>query len=216
MKIKILLCIILLISGCGDDTVTPDPEPYSYPETKEAVIEAFINSYGDMDIDSYSDYLHESFKFIFTVDDQVQYGLPNRYFERAEDLEVMERAFSGNSHVTPDGIAQPGLQSITIALWSMVGGTSWVLTPAEFADFPGSYRGLFYVWMIYSENGGQQTFTIQTTQLFYVKSYEDTHSDGTIHDRWYLVGQEDLVGIEDFADRGEDDVSWGAVKALFM
>ncbi|MCP4143989.1 MAG: hypothetical protein GY752_01750 [bacterium] len=212
MKIKLLLCLVLLLSGCGEDTVTPDPElnEYSYPETKEELVEAFINSYGDMDIDNYSDCISENFKFIFTINDQSQYQLPSRYLERAEDVLIMERVFSGNSHEKPDGTTQPGLQSITIANWSMV-GPSWVLTPAEHAEFPNSYRGIFYVWMIYAENGSQHTITMQTTQLFYVKSYEDTHSDGTVHDRWYLVGQEDLGVI-----RGNDDISWGAVKALFM
>jgi len=164
----------------------------------------------DMDIDIYNDCLHESFKFIFTAEDQNQYELLSRYLERAEDLEVMERTFSGNSYLRPDGLTQPGLQSITIANWSMV-GPSWVLMPAEHADFPNSYRGIFYVWMIYAENGSQHTITLQTTQLFYIKSYEDTHTDGTVHDRWYLVGQEDLAGY-----KVNEDVSWGAVKALFM
>jgi len=208
MKIKLLFCLVLLISGCGEDAVTPDP--YSYPETKETVMEVFSNSYEDMDIDIYNDCLHESFKFIFTAEDQNQYELLSRYLERAEDLEVMERTFSGNSYLRPDGLTQPGLQSITIANWSMV-GPSWVLMPAEHADFPNSYRGIFYVWMIYAENGSQHTITLQTTQLFYIKSYEDTHTDGTVHDRWYLVGQEDLAGY-----KVNEDVSWGAVKALFM
>jgi hypothetical protein len=220
MKIKLLFCLVLLLSGCTEDAVTPDNEPppseYSYPETKEAVMEVFATAYDDMDIDSYNDCLHESFKFIFTAEDQDQYGLPSRYLERAEDLEVMTRTFSGDSHETPYG-TQPGFQSITIANWSMVGGTSWVLTPADHADFPNSYRGLFSIYMVYAENGGEHTHTIDTEQLFYVKSYEDTHSDGTVYDRWYLVGQEDVVRIEDFNGyKGEEGVSWGAVKALFM
>ncbi len=201
MKIKLLLCLLLLVSGCGEDAVspsstvtirvevtpegldapwsilgpslytnsgvgeallvdlpagdymiswgqvegyeTPDTEQktisaggeytfdgiyidmftsnYPFPDTKEQLLANFKTAYKDMDIDEYRECLSENSEFIFTAEDADQFEIPNGYFERAEDLDVMERTFSGNSHVTPYGVTQPGLQSITISNWNNAG-----------------------------------------------------------------------------------------------
>ncbi|MCP4143988.1 MAG: hypothetical protein GY752_01745 [bacterium] len=212
MKIKLLLCLVLLVSGCGDSTVTPDPGPepieYPFPDTKEQLLANFKIAYQEMDIDGYRECLSENFKFIFTVEDQAQYGLPNQFIERAEDLEIMTRTFSGDSYETPYG-TQPGLQSITISNWSSTG--IWQQESANHPYFPESYLALYDIYLVYSEVGGEHTLTVDTNQLFYVESVEELQDDGTYRTRWYLVGQEDLGFL-----RKNDSVSWGELKALFM
>jgi len=144
-----------------------------------------------MDINGYRDCLHPDFKFVFTSEDQAQYEIPNAYFERAEDLEVMERTFSGNSHIKTDGTTQPGLQSISISEWTEDG--VWQQESANHTYFPESYRCSYNIYMVYSEIGGEHTLTIDSQQLFYVDPVEEPQDDGTTRTRWYIIGQQDLI-----------------------
>jgi len=197
--LTVLLAFIALFSltGCifspDDDTGPPpgnEPPEYQFPDTKEKALENFKIAYEEMDINGYRDCLHPDFKFVFTTEDQAQYEIPNAYFERAEDLEVMERTFSGNSHVKNDGTTQPGLQSITISNWSFTG--AWNQESPNHPYFPESHRNTYSIYMVYAEVGGEHTFTIDTQQTFYLEPVEETQDDGTTRTHWYIIGQQDL------------------------
>lgn len=193
--LTMLLAFVAMFSltGCifspDDDTGPPpgnEPIDYPFPDTKEQVLENFKTAYEEMDIEGYTDCLHEDFKFLFTPEDQTQYQIPNAYFERAEDLEVTERIFSGNSHGE-----QHGLQSISIPEWQPDG--VWNQESANHSYFPESYRGLYSIYMVYTEVGGEHTLTIQSTQLFYLEPVEELQDDGTTRTRWYIIGQQDML-----------------------
>ncbi|MBT3317776.1 hypothetical protein HN388_07325 [bacterium] len=197
--LTVLLAFIALFSltGCifspDDDTGPPpgnEPPEYDFPDTKEIVLGNLKIAYEEMDINGYRDCLHPDFKFVFTDFDADQFEIPNSYFERSEDLEVMERTFSGNSHTTEDG-TQPGLQDISISDWT--NGGVWQQEAANHIYFPEAYRALYNIYMVYSEVGGEHTFTIQTTQHFYVEPVEELQDDGTTRTHWYIIGQEDLL-----------------------
>ena len=120
----------------------------------------------------------------------------------------MENTFSGDSHINPFGYPMQGFQSISISNWSLAG--VWQLMPADHADFPESYRGLYDIYMVYYEVGGEYTLTVETSQLFYVESVEELQDDGSTRTRWYLVGQEDFPLLSK-----NETVSWGAMKAVY-
>ncbi len=201
--LTVLLAFIALFSltGCifspDDDTGPPpgnEPPEYEFPDTKEKVLDNFKIAYEEMDINGYRDCLHPDFKFVFTTEDQVQFQIPNEYWERAEDLGAMERTFSGNSHTNDLG-TQPGMQSISVSNWRIAG--VWQQESENHTYFPESYRGLYEILMIYRVVGGEHTLTIPTIQLFYVEPVEELQDDGTTRTRWYIIGQEDLGIIPD-------------------
>ncbi|MCP4798580.1 MAG: hypothetical protein GY893_01360 [bacterium] len=197
--LTVLLAFIALFSltGCifspDDDTGPPpgnEPPEYDPPYTKEQVLTNLKIAYEEMDINGYRDCLHPDYKFLFIPEEGDQLGIPNGYFERAEDLEVMERTFSGNSHTTEEG-TQPGLQSISISGWDIAG--VWQQESANHPYFPGAYRALYNIYMMYSEIGGEHTLTIESEQLFYVEPVEELQDDGTTRTHWYIIGQQDIL-----------------------
>lgn len=205
-KTHMTLLIALLataLSGCsGDDPVSLDPivVPYQWPDTADKLMENFERAYSTMNIEEYGIVLHEDFKFIFIDYAEVWY--------KAQDMASTTNMFSGSPGENPDGTYRDPVQSITVN--TLIRQTEWEAVPGNDPDFPNTEKALYSVQIVFLLEGGENTITIDCDQLFFVTS-EEEDDDGTPRTRYYLAGQQDLLGGGKF----NEDATWSAVKMLF-
>jgi hypothetical protein len=170
---------------------TPPPEAV-WPDTPEKLMGNFEIAYLTMDYTIYEDVLHEDYKFVFAD------GL--RIWERLDDLESMQNLFAGNPGEDPDtGAIKPGVQSIDINTFIPLG--DWIHEPATHPNFPDSERALYNVMLVFNlglgDDGTPSTITVQSDQLFYVRSEEIDQGDGTTKTKFFLLGQQDFDDLPD-------------------
>jgi len=183
-----LVLTVLAGGGCifsPDPDPTPDtepPEPYQWPDTADKLMENFERSYIEMSIDAYRDVLHTDYKFIF---------IGNETWYRDDDLASTDNMFAGNPGIDPETQElKDGVQSIAIN--TLLKQTPWEDVPANDPDFPNSKKAYFQVLIIFTLDGGLNTITVDSDQMFYVKSEEVDQGDGTTRTRFYLYGQRDI------------------------
>ncbi|MBK7702259.1 MAG: hypothetical protein IPI34_04870 [bacterium] len=59
--------------------------------------------------------------------------------------------------------------------------------------FPGAIRALFDVRVVfYLDTEDVNTITVDSQQLFYLKSISEEQGDGSTRTHFYLIGQKDL------------------------
>ena len=184
------VCLVLLsfgLVGCSDDDPTTpetgDPSPYVWPDTADKLMANFALAYGNMDIEEYENCLHPDFQFIFMNNDS---------WDRADDVTSTENMFAGDPGEDPDGMPKPGVQSIEIIQMTQV--LAWDTTIPTHPDFPNSEKALFMVNIRFYLDGGENTITITSPQLFYAVSEEVDKGSGKTQTRYYLIGQQDVEG----------------------
>ncbi len=184
-----LVFTVLAGGGCifspqNDDDPPPPPDSeIVWPDTPEKLMENFKIAYSGMEIDDYRDILHADYKFVFAN------GLGT--WERDDDLRSTENMFAGNPGEDPDtGAIKPGVQSISVN--SLILIDDWVHESPTHPNFPDSERALYDVMIVFTLEGGENTITVDSRQLFYVKSEEIDMEDGTTKTKFFLFGQEDF------------------------
>lgn len=176
-------------------------DDFTGPETPDELMSDFYAAYTSMDIDAYDAVLDEAFKFIFI--DNI--GM----FTRTQDMNSTGNMFAGEPGQNPDGSYRLGVQAISIN--TLIRQTPWELVPANDPDFPDTERALYLVQIVFRNQGGENTMTVQSDQLFYVSAEEFSQGDGTTRYRYSLAGQRDLLG----GGKANEDMTWGSVKSIY-
>jgi len=183
-----LALLVLAGGGCifspepDPDPGGPPPDPYIWPDTPDKLMINFERSYAEMNATEYENVLHDDYKFIFIEYVEVWY--------RQQDIQSTTNKFEGNPGQNPDGSYRDPVQSISIN--TLIRQTPWEDVPANDPDFPSSKRALYQVQIVFTLEGGENTITVDSDQLFFVKSEEIDQGDGTTRTRFYLYGQRDL------------------------
>jgi len=127
---------------------------------------------------------------------------------KTQDMASTTNMFSGSPGENPDGSYRSPVQSI--AFNTIIRQTPWETVPGNDPDFPDSEKALYQVQIVFTLDGGDNTITIESDQMFFVTS-EEVDDGGTTRTRYYLVGQRDLTGGGKF----NDDATWSQVKTLY-
>ncbi len=197
----------MMTAGCsGDGPVAQDPPDViiPWPDTPDQLMEELCRAYREMNVFEYSDLLHGDFRFIF-IDSVAVWG-------RGSDLQSTANMFAGNPGQDPEtGEFREGVQSISLNTLTRV--TPWEDVPADDSEFPNSEMAGYDVQIVFVLNGGENSITVESGQLFYVASESVGQPDGLPRIEYFLCGQ------RDFADGGpwksNPQLSWGGVKSLF-
>jgi len=184
-----LVFTVLAAGGCifspqSDDNGPSIPVPeVVWPDTPVKLMGNFEIAYSTMEFSVYEEVLHEDYKFVFAD------GLV--IWERLDDLRSTENMFAGNPGEDPEtGAIKQGVQSISINTLDQIG--DWIHEPETHPHFPDSERALYEVMIVFTLEGGDNTITVDSQQLFYVKSEEIDMGDGTTKTRFFLYGQQDF------------------------
>ena len=178
--------MVVAAGGCifspQDDPKPVPPGPgviWIWPDTPEKLMTNFQNAYAEMDLPHYEEALHEDYKFIFTTND---------IWERQDDIASTSNMFAGNQG--SNGFA---VQSIEIQ--TLIREGSWTDMPLDHPYFPNSKRATYEVKIVFKLEGGTNTITVSSSQLFYVQA-EEVDDDGVTKTRYYLVGQQDMASAD--------------------
>ncbi|MFO7608800.1 MAG: hypothetical protein R6X35_06320 [Candidatus Krumholzibacteriia bacterium] len=205
----LLVAALLVGAGCNDDddpVVPPPPGGYTTPE---ALMAAFVAVYEEQDIDAFRLVVHPDFQLHLSQATVDEFALPGTTFAYDEEMLIAERMFSGLPHVRPDQSVVPGITRIEFAYFSAE--TAWVVAGPE-DRFPGAYCAQFRV-DIGAEQGNEGLVGIQGIIEFALRN-DPVQVNGTLRDRWRMVGQVDYTDPGG-AKRPTEDTSWGELKALY-
>ena len=186
------IALLVLTGGCfnSNDPENPDPQPEPYPfaDTVEQLMTNFKNAYEEMDIDEYDNVLHENFLFVFADGSSV--APPSGFYTRADDLESTTNMFAGEQG-EDDGMLRPGVRDIDFAELTLL--DDWEEVDVDDAHFAGAKRALFDVRIVfYLDTEDLNTLTVDSQQVFYVKSVTEEVEGGGTREHFYLIGHHDF------------------------
>jgi len=207
-----LLAIVAALAGCDDETAPPEPTPPPPgATTPDKVIANFKAVYFGMDLASYRDFvLDDEYTFVLQPATVEEFGLADSTLDRAEELAVTERMFSG--------LADHLGQVITsIELQSLQPQGAWQRPEADdpyFGDVPGTLVRLYEITAnVYIQ--GDFHYEMNGEQIFVVVA--DTFLvEGVPTPFYHLRGQIDRTVLSPLATRPVDQVTWSTLKALFL
>ncbi|MDO9693968.1 MAG: hypothetical protein Q7W56_04505 [Candidatus Latescibacteria bacterium] len=186
--------LVVMAGGCifspdeGDNPQPPAPT-YPFADTPEKLMTNFKNAYGRMNVDEYRNVLHMQYKFLFA--DGSPAAPTEGYYTREQDLQSTTRMFNGEQGLDPDGLPKPGVRDIDFDELTLL--TVWEDVPETDINFPGAIRALYDVKVVfYLDTEGLNTITVDSQQLFYLKSISEEQDDGSTRTHFYMIGQEDL------------------------
>ena len=186
--------LVVMAGGCifsPDEGENPTPPPPTYPfaDTPEKLMTNFKNAYGTMNVDEYRNALHTGYIFVFADGSPV--APTEGIYTREEDLLSTTRMFNGEQGQDPDGFSKPGVRDIEFTELTKL--TDWEDVPETDIYFPGAIRALFDVRVVfYLDTEDVNTITVDSQQLFYLKSISEEQGDGSTRTHFYLIGQKDL------------------------
>ncbi len=202
--IMIVVGLSGLLGGCtSDDPSDPVNDPvvqYIWPNTADKLMVNFELAYANMDIDEYENCLHPDFRFVFTNGD---------IWERADDMTSTTNMFAGNLGHDSEGNPRSGVQSIEFI--EMTQQLIWDTTRPDHPHFPVSDQALYKVKITFYLDGGMNTITVSSQQLFYAVALEVNQGLGTTRTRYFLCGQQDIESRKS----GIETKSWGEIKTFF-
>ena len=185
--------LVVMAGGCifspdEGDNPTPPVTTYPFADTPEKLMTNFKNAYGTMNVDEYRNVLHMQYKFLFAEGSDVE---PTGVYTREQDLQSTTRMFNGEQGQDPDGLPKPGVRDISFEELTML--LPWEDVPETDINFPGAIRALYDVKVVfYLDTDGLNTITVDSQQLFYLKSISEEQDDGSTRTHFYMIGQEDL------------------------
>jgi hypothetical protein len=189
-----LAALVLLAGGCifspdPDDGAPPPPITYPFPDTAQKLMTNFKTAYDQMNIDEYRNALHTGYIFVFADGSPV--APTTGIYTREEDLQSTTRMFNGEQGQDPDGQPKAGVRDIEFSQLERL--TDWEDVPETDPYFPGAIRALYDVRVVFDLNtDATNTITVDSQQLFYLKSIDEEQTDGSTKTHFYLIGQQDL------------------------
>jgi hypothetical protein len=186
------IVLLALTGGCfnSNDPEDPDPQSDAYPfaDTVEQLMTNFRNAYQEMDIDEYDHVLHEDFLFVFADGSSV--APPSGVYTRAQDLESTTNMFAGDQGEA-DGMLMPGVRDIDFTQLERL--SDWEEADVDDVHFAGAMRALFDVRVVFYLNTQDvNTISIDSRQVFYVKSETEAAEGGGTREHFFLIGHQDL------------------------
>ncbi len=189
-----LAALVVMAGGCifspdegGDPPIVV--VTYPFPDTAEKLMTNFKNAYGTMNVDEYRNALHTGYIFVFADGSPV--APTTGIYTREEDLQSTTRMFNGDQGQDPDGQPKPGVRDIEFT--ELLRLTDWEDVPETDVYFPGAIRALFDVRVVfYLNTESTNTITVDSQQLFYLKSISEVQPDDSTKLHFYLIGQQDL------------------------
>ena len=199
-------CALLGLGGCTSDEPTglsdfPLPE---LPDTPDAFMQSFERAYALMDQTAYEILLDEDFDYKF-----LEVGRDAEPWSRELEIASTGNMFDGNPAAYFDGhLVCTGVESI--AIQELIRLTPWEDIPPSDPDFPGTERAMYQVNIIFHADDRDNTLTIASRQIFYVRGEEVERDGGTVTE-YRLCGQRDLR-----PDKANENLYWGDIKRMFL
>ncbi len=194
--LTVLAFLTALAGGCFDPEDSPvDPDPavstFPFPDTAEKLMANFQAAYDSMDIAEYAFTLHEDFVFLFSSECEI--GPVGGAYSRTDDLLHTTRLLNGEAgydrvHARP----LPAVRDIAFLQFENL--TGWSEVSQDEPGFPGGLKAMYAVTAVMTlDTVDDNTYGIDSLQVFYVKQEMGTAPGGESRLRFYLVGQRDLV-----------------------
>jgi len=204
-----LLTTICLVGACGDEDtplVVPPATPPGYASA-DLMIAAFKQAYEDMDASILQNVIHEDYQMFLQQSTIQEFPRVGPILDRAEELRIAERMFSGTPLIDPDGALVQAISSVSVALFEQQ--TAWTeIGPG--LDFAGEQMALFDVTFIFDRPGSSSLKIIGVLKI--MAAARDTTIGGTEHTYWQMIGQQDLSNGTKI---GVENTAWGELKAMF-
>jgi hypothetical protein len=209
---KLLLCglavLALLAAGCSDDDDPTTPPPTGYPDadTPDQLMQNFMDSQEDRDLDEYGKCLDADFRFHLQQATIDEFLLPAAFFTRVQDVAITEQLFSDD----PAGGAA-AIESIEFVLFTMI-EDEWV--DISGGPLPGELSASFDVSLRYTETGDESGRIIEVRGRITVAVVsEQVEENGGTETLYRIVSIEDETGA---GGKGVEDVIWGSLKASYI
>jgi len=205
----LLIAALMIAGGCSDDDNPVIVLPAAPPGAASAdlVAAGYLDAFANMTTARLETILQPDFQMLLQPRTSLLFPDVGTSFDRADQMRVASRMFSGVPLTTPNGELLPHLSAIQFERFVQQG--EWTEVPSG-EDFSGSQAGLFES-LIFLQRPGFATMRVEgLMQLFVAEA--DTVISGTNHTYWQLIGLRDLTG--NFRKESETQ-SWGSIQALF-
>lgn len=192
----VLAFLCALAGGCfdaEDSPIDPDPAVSTYPftDTAEQLMANVRAAYEDMDIAEYTFTLHEDFVFLFSTECLI--APEGGAYTREEDLLHTGRLLSGETgYDQVHDRVLPAVRDIEFLQFENL--TGWSEVAPEEPGYPGGIKAMYAVTAVMTlDTLDDNTYGIDSFQLFFVKAELTSDTGGGARQRYYLIGQRDLV-----------------------
>ena len=199
--------LLLLAVGCSDDVTEPEPElEKPFPATVDSLLTLFRTAHEEMDISTYSELLHDGFKFFLMEEDILGMGLSFDHLDHDADTTCMTHIFANEPYVMPDGSVVAAVSQIIFLILDQ--HSLW--ESSDHPDFPDAQRALFEVDLEFSRPA-TTTILINGLAEFYVTSRDSLYHGENVQ-FWQIRG---IVDQTNSGGKATESVSWGRTKALY-
>ena len=196
MKSLFLLAIVALLvapAGCifspdddPDDGPGPGPEGLPFPSTEDILMSNFQKIYEDMDYDSFVDMMHPDYTMLLLASTQDEFPDVGATLDRAEELRMHQRMFSGQPVTDPNGNLVPAISTISFQTIERRG--IWSLSQPQ--DVIPNAQNALYEVVFNFDRLGFSTLKVEGQIRFYVVS-KDSLVGGETKTYWQMRGQQD-------------------------
>ena len=176
-----------------------------FADSPAQLMDNFEVVYEAMDLEYFGGLLHADHQFILHESTVRDFPGIGPTFDRAAELRIAERMFSGDPVIDPDGNLIPAISNIDVAVFWPLGG--WQEVPAG-QDFAGAQTAVFST-IIMMDRNGESTLNAQGSLQFYVTS-RDSFYEGSVQQYYEIIGLKDLSDLKSI-----ETITLGMVKALF-
>ena len=207
-----LLLALVLLTGCSeDDPVVPAPEPTGlpFPDSPEQLMENFQTAYETRDAVELARLLHPQAETILLQSTTNWYPDVGTTLDRAEELRIHERMFSGVPVTDPLNRQVPAIEHIEWQTFAWHG--FWTGTTAG-DPIPNAQWALYDVVVLFDRGQMFSMLKTQGTIKFHI-THRDSVRNGVTRPFYQIRAQTDLT--YDMKARGSETIAWGRVKAMF-
>jgi hypothetical protein len=213
VKTSILLIsavVVLLVAvGCNDDDpvqVQDRDDPVARAESPTLLMLQLMAAYEARNVNTYLDFLDPDFQMFLAPETTEEFPSVGTVLDFTEEENIHTRMFSGQAVTDPEGSLVPGVLAISVSSLPLVDWSPTVETdPIQDAEW-----ALYQVLIHFDRGQNYSTLIVEGTVKVYARAHETTVA-GKKETYYLLVGMTDLTS----SAKGTEDISWGAVKALY-
>jgi len=189
MSLTLAAIVAASLTGCSKDAALMQPEPVLkvLSRTPDALMENFVKTYGERDLDTYAQLLHEQFIYTFNPETSRNLGPSYEYFTRQDELECAANLFSGEVVTNSRGQQVPAITAIEFRHWEQIG--DWELASPDEVD---GLRGVFECTIRFVRAGAGD-LTVRGRQLFTVAMADVSDGEGAVGPYYQIIGWQDLT-----------------------